>query len=281
MSSVEGDEAVLQSLHSAMMDFYSEKSKRSNYQSMLDDIDKEPGQNSSTTCLGRYINQQKPDRVLEVGCGNGRLFRTLTREGFRGDYTGVEVAKYMVDRNRGQHSEATWHTATAYNLPVGDESVDIACAEFVLEHLVYPVQGLREMLRVVSTGGKLILFFPDFACSGRFGSQFIGLSPSRTATRSLREGSLLDAVMSLYDSRVRLPGALETAQDKVGPFPVNLRPKCLAYPDHTFPDVDAVYIASKSEVEGWAKENDYSVFFPKGREGKYYETAFMCIEKSR
>ena len=263
-----------------MISFYAEDDNRESYQEMLDGIEEDPEHDSSTNRLARYLAERRPNTVLEVGCGNGRLFRTLRRAGCEASYTGVEVAQHIVARNRHRHPDASWHTAGAYNLPADDAGVDIAFAEFVLEHLVFPVRGLTEMLRVVRPGGHLVLVFPDFVCAGRLGSQILGLSPLRTVSEALQRGHILDGLISMYDSRVRLPRALGNAQADIGPFPVNVRPACLTYPDFMFPDVDAVYIASKQEVRDWAEAQGHEVTFPAGTIWPYDETAFLAIRKT-
>jgi ubiquinone/menaquinone biosynthesis C-methylase UbiE len=155
ISSVEGDKVVLESLHEAMMSFYAEAGERSEYQDMLDDIKEDPEGDTSTTRLAECILEIAPESVLEVGCGNGRLFRTMVKRGVDGDYTGVEVAEYVIEGNRDRHPEARWDVADAYDLPADGEEMDLVCAEFVLEHLVFPRQALEEMMRVVRPGGAL------------------------------------------------------------------------------------------------------------------------------
>lgn len=278
-SSVEGDTEILKSLHEEMLSFYGEASERADYQDMLDNLKEEPDHETSTTRLARYASQLQPDTLLEVGCGNGRLFRTMSRLGVETRYTGIEVADHVVDQNRSQHPEVRWRVGSAYNLPATNEEVELVCAEFVIEHLVFPRESLEEMIRVVEPGGHLILVFPDFVSAGRLNSQILGYSPARTAFESLKQTGLRDALVSLYDSRVRLPRALSRVHEKVGPFPVNLRPACLTYPGVMFPDVDAVYIASKQEIESWAKRHGYGVKYPMGKDGIFREEAFMAIQK--
>lgn len=280
VSSVEEESSLLQSLHRAMMSFYAEGEERADYQEMLDGIEEEPDHDSSTIQLAQYIQKLEPENILEIGCGDGRLYRTLCQAGCDAEYTGIEVANYVVERNRRRHTDASWRTGSAYDLPLEDASIDAVFAEFVLEHLVFPVQGLTEMLRVVRPGGHLVLIFPDFVRAGRLNSQVLGFSPTRTASAALKEGKIVDGIVSFWDSRVRLPHALSNARSEAGPFPVNVRPACLTYPDLMFPDIDAVYISSKSEVCDWAKQQGNDVIFPAGTQSPYDETAFLSIKKS-
>jgi len=270
---------LLRSLHETMMSFYAEKGERSCYQDMLNEKNVSVDDNSSTAAISQYITNQSPSQIVEVGCGSARLYRLLRRQGFNGSYTGIEVAHHVIERNCSRNPDAEWETADSYNLPLADEDTDMVCAEFVLEHLVYPEKGLREMLRIVRPGGCLVLIFPDFVAAGRLGSQMLGFSLSRTAKNSLKDGHWIDACVSLYDSRIRLPRALENVHEQVGPFPVNTRPLCLTYRDKMFADIDATYISSKWEVRRWAEKKGMEVTYPRGTDGQYQEVAFLSISK--
>jgi len=253
---------------------------RGPYQQMLDGQEGEPvSMRSVRHFLPRYVCDRAPGSVLEVGCGNGRLYRQLRSYGLTGDYAGIEVAEAVIAQNRATHPEATWEATTAYELPFASGRFDLCFSLYVLEHLVYPERALREMLRVLCPGGRLVLVFPDFAAGGILASQQIGLSPHGTALQKLRAGRLLDAIVSLYDSRLRIRRLLAGAARRCGPFPVNARPLCLCYPELLAPDVDAVYIASKVEIEGWAEAGGLGVEYPAGTDGEMRFQAFMVLTK--
>ena len=137
------------------------------------------------------------------------------------------------------------------------------------------------MLRIIKPGGRLVLMFPDFAIAGRLGSQMLGLSLLKTARDKVMKGKLCDALISFYDSRIRLPRALRDAVLKCGPFPVNLNPACLKVKDVIGADMDVVYISSKIEISEWATANGNFVEFPFGTEGDFAEMCFMSIIKKR
>ena len=136
------------------------------------------------------------------------------------------------------------------------------------------------MMRVIKPNGRLVLVFPDFVESGRFSSQKLGLSVGFTASEKLKKGKIFDALVSLYDSRLRLPKALKKTQMNLGSFPVNTSPICLSYPDVMGADIDAIYIASKKEVDYWANQQGFEVEYPSGIEGEFAEQAFMVIRKT-
>lgn len=278
ISSTKGDPQTLAHLSQRMIRFYSQDDERQNYQEMLNTQEELPSEESVRHLMPKYVCDLKPESVLEVGCANGRLYRQLKHYGFSGKYTGIEVADYIIQQNQNNHPEAAWKCATAYEIPFPNYSFDICFSLYVLEHLVYPEKGLREMLRVLKPGGQLVLVFPDFVESGRFSSQQLGFSPG-TASEKLKSGKIFDALISLYDSRIRLPKALKKAVAEVGPFPVNCSPLCFNFPSFMSADIDAVYIASKQEVFNWAKSNGHQATYPYGCSGEFVEQSFVVISK--
>ncbi len=279
ISSVDGDEGLLENLHSAMTQFYSRESARAPYQEMLNTQDEgRPAGGSPAASLLDLIRTADASRVLEVGCGNGRLYRQLLASSYGGVYSGVELAEHVIAQNRSRHPEAEWAVGAAYELPFADGTFDVCFAFYVLEHLVWPERALREMLRVVRPKGRLALIFPDFVASGYMPSQLTGYTPG-SARVKLRARRWLDAMVGLYDSRLRMPWALAANSRRVGRFPVNLRPLCLSFPDLMWPDIDAVYIASKKEVHRWAVDNGFKAEYPAGRQGTFALHSFISIEK--
>jgi len=263
-----------------MSAFYGERDRRECYQEMLgEQEDGAPAQESVRHLMPKYVCDLKPERVLEAGCGDGRLYRQLRSYGYAGQYVGIDLADYLIQDNMGRHPDAEWRVAKAYHIPFDDGSFDVCFSLYVLEHLVYPESALREMVRILRPGGRVVLVFPDIAQSGRLGSQQLGFSPMGTASERLREGKVIDALVSLFDSRVRLPRALRHAASTFGPFPVNTRPICLYHSALMAPDIDAVYIASKKEVQRWAERNELKVEYPYGTEGEFAEQAFVVLTK--
>ncbi|MFM6863094.1 MAG: class I SAM-dependent methyltransferase, partial [Dolichospermum sp.] len=107
---------ILSSLDKQMAWFYGQENGREMYQSMLDtqeDINIDVS--SVRHLMPQYICDLKPETILEIGCASGRLYRQLRQYGYQGNYSGVEVADYLIQQNRHKHPQVNWQCGTAYN----------------------------------------------------------------------------------------------------------------------------------------------------------------------
>jgi SAM-dependent methyltransferase len=262
-----------------MTEFYGRPQRRELYQKMLSSQeDSPPAPGSPGDRLLAAVVESGARTVVEVGCGNGWLYRHLRSRGFAGQYAGLEMAEDVTATNAARHPEARWLVGSVYRMPLDDGAVDAVFAFYVLEHTVYPERALNEMLRVVRPGGMCLLVFPDFATLRYLPSQQTGIAPG-PAREKYRRGWFIDAAITLYDSRVRVRRALRRRRDLFGPFPVNTRPMCLSYPELMWADIDAVYITDKDEVAAWAAQQGHGVAFPAGREGQFAHHAYLAIRR--
>ena len=120
-----------------------------------------------------------PDaRVLDVGCGIGRIARPLTRFlDERGSYEGFDVnpigvgwcqprypARFrftLADLFNARYQPRGRHRAAEYRFPYDDDSFDVAVASSVLTHLLEDEAAhyLAEIARVLKPGGRALITF--------------------------------------------------------------------------------------------------------------------------
>lgn len=96
-------------------------------------------------------------RILDVGCGTGANLEMLANFGAA---EGVDVSDDALEFCRQKGLKA--HKGLAEKLPFADESFDIVTALDVVEHLDDDVSGLKEMNRVLKSGGRTLVFVPAF-----------------------------------------------------------------------------------------------------------------------
>jgi SAM-dependent methyltransferase len=98
------------------------------------------------------------DCVLDIGCGNGRLYSFFKEKG--ANYVGIDNSKKLVKIAKNKFSEADFTIGDALDLPFAPDSFDLVVSMAVLHHI--PSKGYRkkffgEMRRVLKTGGILIV----------------------------------------------------------------------------------------------------------------------------
>ncbi len=102
-------------------------------------------------------------RVLEIGCGSGRITEKIVRRS--SETLLVDLSSNMLDFTKARVQEAatgpiTTHVASAYELPLETASVDSVVSINVLSHMETPADFMSEVARVVRPGGSVVLNFP-------------------------------------------------------------------------------------------------------------------------
>ncbi|WP_127481273.1 class I SAM-dependent methyltransferase [Nocardioides pantholopis] len=92
-------------------------------------------------------------RVLDVGCGPGTLTTRLVDRLGAAAVAAVDPSPPFLEAVRERCPGVVAREAAAEDLPFADGSFDVALASLVVHFMADPVAGLREMGRVVGTGG--------------------------------------------------------------------------------------------------------------------------------
>ncbi|HZL48694.1 MAG TPA: class I SAM-dependent methyltransferase [Solirubrobacteraceae bacterium] len=118
-------------------------------------------------------NVRAGERVLDVGCGEGRFAAELARAG--AEVVGIDVAAEPLRRARRRHPELELRQVRADGAwPLRDASFDVVWAGEVIEHVSDTAGWLSEIRRVLRSGGALLLSTPDH---GRLGMLRWALAP--------------------------------------------------------------------------------------------------------
>jgi SAM-dependent methyltransferase len=97
-------------------------------------------------------------RVLDVACGTGVLGREVaSRVGSAGGVTGIDPNPGMVAVAKRIAPAVEWREGVAESLPFPDRTFDAVVSQFGLMFFTNRRQALREMLRVLKPGGRLVV----------------------------------------------------------------------------------------------------------------------------
>jgi arsenite methyltransferase len=119
--------------------------------------------------LGTYLARIVwPDdaRVVEIGCGTGAITRALAIRREVAEVVGVEPSPGLVRRagELARHlPNVTFLEADGRDVPLPDDSFDVAVIHTVLSHVPGPDRVLAEVLRLLRPGGWAAVFDGDYA----------------------------------------------------------------------------------------------------------------------
>jgi SAM-dependent methyltransferase len=99
------------------------------------------------------VAEARPQRVLEVGCGQGWASEWIKDE-LGAEVVAVDQSERMVELTRGRGVDA--RVGDVQDLPFEDESFDAALAAWMLYHVPDLDRGLSELARVLLPGGRLV-----------------------------------------------------------------------------------------------------------------------------
>ena len=101
------------------------------------------------------------DRVLDVGCGNGKLIIEISRKADIKAY-GVDISPNMINVCKQRYGNIDFRTTSGEDLPFEDGSFDMLTICCVLHHLNNPYKFFAEAYRVLAKDGVLVVGEPCF-----------------------------------------------------------------------------------------------------------------------
>jgi SAM-dependent methyltransferase len=112
----------------------------------------------------RYARLQPGQTVLDVGSGGGiDTILAARRIGSQGRAIGLDVLEEMGERGRGHAAQAGVESWTEFlqgemeDIPLPDESVDVAISNGVLNLSARKSRALAEIYRVLGPGGRICM----------------------------------------------------------------------------------------------------------------------------
>lgn len=105
--------------------------------------------------LYRKARLTQASDVLEVGCGTGLIAEEIDRT-TPARVVGLDINPAMLAFTIRQESRVTYVQGDAHALPLPNESFDAVVCHYLLLWLTDPVQGVREMARVIKPNGRVL-----------------------------------------------------------------------------------------------------------------------------
>lgn len=113
---------------------------------------------------GAITNQIPPkSKILDLGCGDGNVTQLFLE---KGEVVGVDISKEALKKAERRGIKTKLHDLNQLPLSFGDKSFDVVILTDTLEHLFDPLGVLKEVSRILTIGGRVIIAVPNFARLG-------------------------------------------------------------------------------------------------------------------
>lgn len=133
--------------------------------------------------LSRYVVDDLAEGIepagtlLDVGCGGGHLLAWLAAEYPQARLTGVDLSPEQVARARARTAQfggrVDVREGSALELPFAAGSFDAVVSVASIKHWPDPLQGLREIVRVLRPGGVFFVAEVDRGCTLEDAMRFV------------------------------------------------------------------------------------------------------------
>ena len=138
------------------------KESKDNYDKKAREYESTP-EGKYTLPFNRYLCEHVPfrkhDRILDIGCGNGRLLKMITNK-VRVEAFGIDISGEMIKAAQEENREITFYVSEADNTPFEDGFFDIITVCCAFHHFVDPEAFLKETHRILKPQGKIYIADP-------------------------------------------------------------------------------------------------------------------------
>ena len=153
---------------------------------------------------------------LDIGCGTGVLSEVVLSKKNPSELIAIDQSEGFIHSARQRlGAQAQCKVGNALDLPLKDNSVDLALSGLVLNFISNPVKALQEMRRVTRPGGTIAIYIWDYSGKMEFLKYFWDAVVELDADASaLHEGarfpdSNADGLKKLFKSAGMIKTAIE------------------------------------------------------------------------
>jgi ubiquinone/menaquinone biosynthesis C-methylase UbiE len=101
---------------------------------------------------------------LDIGCGTGRAVgKAAQMANYKGTFYGIDLSAKMIDKAKENFNNPDiFHfiKANSNEIPLDDNTFDVIICTYSFHHYLYPGKVMKEIYRLLKTGGKVYVLDP-------------------------------------------------------------------------------------------------------------------------
>ncbi len=112
----------------------------------------------------KWIEDIKPQRVLDAGCGRGFYTHALTQFSFIQSIDGFDLKEEYLEKARKSVDDkrVRLQIGNIYDLPYKPASFDVIILSEVLEHVPDDIKALVKLRKLLKPGGVILITVPNY-----------------------------------------------------------------------------------------------------------------------
>jgi len=130
-----------------------------------------------TLRFAQHLVSKPPQRMLDVGCGDGFFTSVLGKVLQAKKIYGIDISAKAVNEAKSHGVEATVLDTDEKDLPFDAESFDFIFCGNLIELVFDPDRLLSELHRVLAKNGQLVISFPNLASWASRIAVLLGFQP--------------------------------------------------------------------------------------------------------
>jgi predicted TPR repeat methyltransferase len=180
---------------------------RGEFEKMYSDIDDPWGCEAAKSSLNNRIfldvifaNDQRYERILDIGCGLGGLLSTIQMRNGGGRVLGIDVSATAIDKAKRQYPDVSFRQTNIISEDLGEGDFDLVVTSEVLWYMLDNLALFYDrILATMSTRGVLAVhqYFPT---EQRFGKDVIDGLSGYLRFMASRDGLVRRHIVTSYQS---------------------------------------------------------------------------------
>ena len=105
----------------------------------------------------KLLEEKNFQKCLDIGCASGYMVSEVSKHYPKAKYVGVDSYDKVIRHAKKNYTHINFKVANAEDLPFKKEEFDLLICYETIEHITNPLKALKEMKRVLTNEGTLIL----------------------------------------------------------------------------------------------------------------------------